>query len=356
MTDAFAGASVAIHCAAETAGGWPEHQANSIDASANALRAAAAAGARRFIHVSSMAVLSSAGGRERLSEATPLHPKPREAGPYVWGKLESEKLVLRLGRELGVAVKIVRPGALIDYAKYEPPGRLGRRVGNVFIAVGAPGDHIAAVDVEFAARTLVWMTKHFGEAPQLLNLVAPVLPTRRELVHELRRRNPDVRVIWLPTVAVQVLSSLGIALQRLLRPRKPAMNVARAFASPRIDTAGIQTVAQSMTRASLRAVELRQRIAACVGALPRPILHCLTGGKQGEQGPGLSHNPTKASIARQTMLRHIAVGPCVCYGIWSSPHIQTVRLQCELTRLWHSPVREPFVYRVSCVLAKPISK
>jgi predicted dehydrogenase/nucleoside-diphosphate-sugar epimerase len=251
LTEAFAGASVVIHCAAETAGGWQEHQANSIDASANAIRAAAAAGVRRFIHVSSMAVLSSARRREGLSEATPLHPKPREAGPYVWGKLESEKLVLRLGHELGVAVEIVRPGALIDYAKYEPPGRLGRRVGNLFVAIGAPGDRIGAVDVEFAAHTLLWMAEHFDEAPELLNLVAPALPTRRELVHELRRRNPDLRVIWLPTVAVQVLSGLGIGLQRVLRPRKPAMNVARAFASPRIDTAAIQTLAHRMNGAHL---------------------------------------------------------------------------------------------------------
>ncbi len=251
VADAFAGACVVIHCAAETAGGWGEHQANSIDASANAIRAAAAAGVRQFIHVSSMAVLSSARSRDGLSEATPLHPKPREAGPYVWGKLESEKLVQQLGQELGVAVAIVRPGALVDYAKYEPPGRLGRRLGNLFVAVGSPGDPIGAVDVQFAARTLLWMAAHFDEAPRLLNLVAPVLPTRRELVHELRRRNPDLRVIWLPTVAVQALSRLGMGLQRVLRPRKPAMNVARAFGSPRINTTTIQTLARCMSGATL---------------------------------------------------------------------------------------------------------
>ncbi len=251
LAGAFAGASVVIHCAAETAGGWGEHQANSINASANAIQAAAAAGVRRFIHVSSMAVLSSARGRDGLSETTPLHPKPREAGPYVWGKLESEKLVQRLGHELGVPVEIVRPGALIDYAKYEPPGRLGRRLGNLLVAVGSPGDRIGAVDVQFAARTLLWMAEHFDEAPQLLNLVAPALPTRRELVQELRRRNPDLRVIWLPTVVVQMLSWLGIGLQRVLRPRKPAMNVARAFASPRIDTTAIQALARCMNGANL---------------------------------------------------------------------------------------------------------
>jgi len=58
-------------------------------------------------------------------------------------------------------------------------------------------------------------------------------------------------VIWLPTVAVEILSWLGIGLQRVLRPRKPAMNVARAFASPRIDTGAIQTLAHRMNGANL---------------------------------------------------------------------------------------------------------
>ncbi len=246
LTEVSEGASVLIHCAAETAGGWVEHQANSIDATSNAIRAAAAAGIRRFIHVSSMAVISPPRGRVGMSETSPLHSKPREAGPYVWGKLESEKLALRLGQDLGVAVKIVRPGALIDYTRYEPPGRLGRRIGNLFVAVGARGDSIGAVDVQFAARTLLWMSEHFDEAPSVLNLVAPVLPQRRELVEELRRRNPDLRVIWLPTFVVRVLSWIGIGLQRVLRPRKPAMNVARAFTSPRIDTTAIAAVARAM--------------------------------------------------------------------------------------------------------------
>src|SRR4029453_2472720 len=50
----FAGAEAIIHCAAETAGGYEQHQRNSLDATEHLLRGAAEAGVRRFIHVSSI--------------------------------------------------------------------------------------------------------------------------------------------------------------------------------------------------------------------------------------------------------------------------------------------------------------
>jgi predicted dehydrogenase len=118
-------ADTIIHAAAETAGGWAEHQRNSLDATEHVLRAAADAGVRRVVHVSSLAVLDPPRGGGPITDDSSLRVESRAAGPYVWGKLESERLVRRLGPELGLAVKVVRPGALVDYAEFEPPGRLG---------------------------------------------------------------------------------------------------------------------------------------------------------------------------------------------------------------------------------------
>jgi predicted dehydrogenase/nucleoside-diphosphate-sugar epimerase len=246
LTGVFDGASLVIHCAAETAGGWPEHQANSIDATENALRAAAAAGVRHFIHVSSMAVLPPPSRQRPTFEGTAPYEDSHGAGPYVWGKLESERLAVRLGGELSVAVKVVRPGALVDYARFDPPGRLGRRVGNLFVAAGARGDTIGVVDVDFAAKILLWIAEHFDTTPEILNLVSPTPPTRRDLVNRLKRANPGLYVLWLPTPVVQVLSGLFSVVQRVLRPRKPAMSLARAFAGQRLDTTVVSMVAAQM--------------------------------------------------------------------------------------------------------------
>lgn len=243
----FAGMDSVIHAAAETAGGWEEHQRNSIDATDHVIRAAAEAGLTRIIHTSSLAVLAKPAGRTAVADDTPLESKSRAYGPYIWGKLESERLARRLADELRIGLKIVRPGPLVDADNFEPPGRLGRCFGNFFVAVGSPRDRLAMTDVKFAARTLVWMLDHFDTAPATVNLLDPELPTKREGVKRLRQRNPDVTVIWVPTALLLPLSWAALIAQKLIRPKKPAFNIAKAFASPRYDSSRIKSIAARMS-------------------------------------------------------------------------------------------------------------
>ncbi|HJQ10497.1 MAG TPA: Gfo/Idh/MocA family oxidoreductase [Gemmatimonadaceae bacterium] len=242
----FHGITAVIHTAAETAGGWEEHQRNSIDATSNILRAAAAAGVSQVVHVSSLAVLQKPRRRRPVTDETPLASPSRSFGPYVWGKLESERLAVELARTLDIQVKIVRPGPLVDFENFEPPGRLGRRIGNFFVAVGTPRHRLAITNIAFAARVLTWMLDSFDSAPETLNLLDPVLPTKRDVLDRLRTRNPDLTVIWLPMPLLSLLSSFASVAQKVVRPRKPVMNVARAFESPAYDTSRIASVASLM--------------------------------------------------------------------------------------------------------------
>ena len=243
----FAGVESVIHTAAETAGGWAEHQRNSIDATENVARAAAAAGVNRVVHVSSLAVLAKPRPRASIIDDSPLESDSRAYGPYVWGKLESERLARRLGDELQIGVKVARPGPLVDADNFEAPGRLGRRIGNFFVAVGSPRDRLAMTDVAFAARTLVWIVDNFAAAPATLNLLDPELPTKREAVARLRQTNPDLTTVWLPTVLLVPLSWVATLAQKMMRPRQPAINVAKAFASPRYDTSGVKSLVARMS-------------------------------------------------------------------------------------------------------------
>ncbi len=246
----FQGIDVVVHCAAETVGGWEEHQRNSVAATENVFRGAAAAGVGRLIHVSSLATLAASKKRQQLREDSPLEPHPPEYGPYVWGKVESERLAERLGAELGIDVRIIRPGALVDYERFDPPGALGRRLGNIFIAVGRPSHPLPVVDVHFAAETIAWIVNNFASAPRVLNLLSPTLPSRRDLVARLRSTNPDLRVAWLPTLVLAPLSGFAVMLQKILRPGRPAMSVAKVFAQRWYDVSEISKVARSFERSA----------------------------------------------------------------------------------------------------------
>jgi predicted dehydrogenase/nucleoside-diphosphate-sugar epimerase len=229
------GVTTVVHCAAETAGGKAEHETNSIAATRNLLEAAAAAGVRSFLHVSSVAVLEPGRGRP-VSEQVPVDSRAMVRGPYVWGKAEAERLAMSIGPGGPMRVKIVRPGPLVDFAQFRAPGRLGRELGPIYVAIGPARAPLAVCDVGTAARVMRWYVEHFDEAPAVLNLLEAVSPTRRELVSRLTSSRGDLRVVWMPAPLLRVVSSLLTLAQRIvLRGRQP-IDVYAAFASERYDT------------------------------------------------------------------------------------------------------------------------
>jgi predicted dehydrogenase/nucleoside-diphosphate-sugar epimerase len=224
--DAVEGMEAVIHCAAETAGGWDAHERNSVGATEKLLMAAAEGGVRHVVYISSIAVLT---GPDPLTETSPLH-EGKDAGPYVWGKAQAERRARELGEALGIKVSILRPGALVDWRQLDPPGKLGKRLGNLFVAVGGREDTLGVVDVSNVARLAMWAALNRDTAPHLLNAVDPALPTKLQLVKHLRQANPGLRVVWLPRGVLVPLSWMAMGLQRALRPGKPVIDVAQVFA------------------------------------------------------------------------------------------------------------------------------
>src|SRR5579864_4551850 len=91
--DVLAGAEVVVHAAAETAGGYEDHQRNSIDATRHLLQAMREGGVKRLVYVSSISVVRPPRFQERQHERTPLTRDARRLGAYTWGKTEAERLV-----------------------------------------------------------------------------------------------------------------------------------------------------------------------------------------------------------------------------------------------------------------------
>jgi predicted dehydrogenase/nucleoside-diphosphate-sugar epimerase len=250
--DVMAGAQAVIHCAAETAGRWEQHQKNSVNATEYVVRAAATAGVKRFVHVSSISVLAIPARGERLTDDGAIEPNSRSGGPNAWGKIESERLAVGLCKDLGIDLRIARPSAIVDYRSFDPPGLLGRRLGNTFVAVGLPNHQLGVVDVVFAGKTLAWIIRHFDDAPTVLNLFEPELPTKRALLTRLKRSNPDLTIVWLLPPVLVPLSWFALGLQKLLRPGRPALNLAQMFARLRYDTTRISALAPAILAESSR--------------------------------------------------------------------------------------------------------
>jgi len=233
----FRDVSCIVHCAAETSGGKGDQEKNSILATENILRASAEHRVKKFIHISSIAVLkSSKKAGSPLSEKSPLDTDNLARGPYVWGKAQSEAIVHKLGRELKVNTKVIRPGPLVDYAYFEPPGRLGREVASKFVVMGSPNSSLSVCDVGMAADVIAHYVKNFDAVPKVLNLIDPERPTRRDLMRRLLRRRTDLRSIYIPSWMVSLLAWISIPVQRIVLGSTEPIDIRSAFASEHYDS------------------------------------------------------------------------------------------------------------------------
>jgi hypothetical protein len=99
------------------------------------------------------------------------------------------------------------------------------------------------VDVSFAARTLIWIVRHFDDAPRTMNVLSPTQPTKRDMLRRLRQSNPDLRVVWFPRAVLRPVSWTAIGAQKVLRPGSPPIDAAAVFAKQRFDTTTVERLA-----------------------------------------------------------------------------------------------------------------
>jgi len=242
------GVAAVVHCAAETAGGREAHEKNSVGATRNLLQAMASCGVKRLVHISSLGVLKTSRETGRaVDEKTAVADDPEARGPYVWGKAVSERIALEKGRELGIDVRIIRPGPLVDYDEYTPPGRLGREVGPFFILVGSRRDKLSLCDVKTAAAVIRRYLESFEDMPTVLNLIEPDAPTRGELVDRLLKERPDLSVLRIPTPIFRGLSVAAKLLQRVIRPERKPIDAYAAFACEKYDASLARRIIKEAT-------------------------------------------------------------------------------------------------------------
>lgn len=233
----FNGVSIVAHLAAETVGGKEEHERNTIGATRNIVEASIKNGIRRFINISSIAILkpSTAFG-EPLREDSPIDAGNIGRGPYVWAKAGAEGIVAELCKSNNVEYKTIRLGPLVDFRKFTPPGRLGREVGTLYVAMGSSRSELSVCDVTTASNVIRYYVDNFESVPQVLNLVESPPPKRKELVARLRKTRPELKVMWMPSPVLKFLSLLLKGILKLLKPGKKPLDLYAAFASEKYDS------------------------------------------------------------------------------------------------------------------------
>lgn len=177
-------------------GPWEEFWTVNVKGTENALEAARRAGASRFVHVSTIAVVGKPPAEGLITEETPCRPQDA----YQTSKWEAERRALSFGRESGLPVIVLRPGAI-----YGPWGRYA--FNRLFIedplrglAFRVHGGHHITFPV--FVRDVAWAVEavlEHGSPGEIYNICGPCVSHRE--VGDLLERLVGRRIRWIPAPA-----------------------------------------------------------------------------------------------------------------------------------------------------------
>jgi len=202
---AAAGAEIVFHVAALLGGSLEAQRRVNVEGTRHMLGAALAARARRFVHVSSIAVYGNVLPL-RVDEDVPLAPG---SSPYAVTKAAAEQVLREIEATHGLSAAIVRPGMIFG------PGsnmwtanafRLARLRPTPFLGDGAMP--VPAVDVEDVVDLLLLAALHPAASGEVFNAVIDPAPGWREYIGAYSRLAGHEDWRALPVWPARVLAGL----------------------------------------------------------------------------------------------------------------------------------------------------
>lgn len=121
LADALSGITHVVHCAAAAGPDMQTATATNVTGTRSVLEAAAAAGVRRVVHVSTTSVVDQ-DAKVVDAEADTVDD---EAGPYPVTKRDAEDIVAQVARDTGIETVVLRPPAVLGWG---PTSTWGQRV------------------------------------------------------------------------------------------------------------------------------------------------------------------------------------------------------------------------------------
>ncbi len=240
LATAMNGSDVIVHTAAfvEPTGTKEEIDAVNVGGTAAALKAAITAGAKQFIHISSLAVIT--GEQDRFGVTENESPKYcRE--PYANSKIDAEKLVMKESTLGNIAVTVLRPGFIYGPNERTWMPRLVRVLSTGRgMLVGTGDQETNVIYVENLCRAIELALLNPTAFGQIYNLTDGQLITKRKLFDT-------------------VCDQLGLPRVKLHIPNFAARLICEfaTFASP-IAPAPLKTTLSRYSRAAYRLVAVNQ--------------------------------------------------------------------------------------------------
>lgn len=225
VAPAMEGVDVVYHAAAKVTdwAPWREFERTTIQGTGNVLRAAASAGVKRVLYVSTDAVYALAALRGRITEDSPLERHFGWLDYYRRSKSAAERIARRYQRSGRLEVTILRPGLLLgerDRTIY--PGTVEFLESSTSAYIGEGNNRLPYVYVGDVAEACVLG----GTLPQatgrIYNVASDESVTQRDLFEAVAaaaglqppRRSVPVRAAYLAALVLEAWCLLGAQRRR----------------------------------------------------------------------------------------------------------------------------------------------
>jgi nucleoside-diphosphate-sugar epimerase len=230
------GVEVLVHCAAEQRSpSRARHRAVNVGGTRAVIEGAIAAGVRRVVHLSSIAVYPRREAGAVVSPDDPVDPFPELREPYAWSKIGAERWVALHRRTSTLDAVTLRLGIVYGRGR-DVVARISRRLaGRLLVVAGSPSMLLPLVHVDDVAEA-IWRVVEARRIPYpALHVVGPETPTQRSyLARRAAHRGERVLPLYVPLGVARMLADRRAWANALARPRRPSRATALAWSAQRV--------------------------------------------------------------------------------------------------------------------------
>jgi len=185
---AMEGVETVFHLARANVKAWPEYQQFEVEATRSVGECAIASGIKRLIYTGTIDSYYAGASAGTITEATPLDAQIEKRNLYARAKAASEEILIRMHREQGLSLVIVRPGIVIGRGGSPFHWGVGMWWNDAVCQVWGEGTNkLALVLVEDVAAGLIAAMETPAIEGRSFNLVGDPLLTAQEYLDELDR-------------------------------------------------------------------------------------------------------------------------------------------------------------------------